>query len=254
MAISSNSVIHYTNKLENLKGILESQGFRLKYCLEKISINNETIFESGVPMISFCDIPLSEVKNHIDLYGSYAIGLYKTWAKKSRLNPVLYLEDNSVISNSILSLYDYISDINEMKDYNDKDSNILVEYLSVLRFYKNYEGKLKHGKIDSENYRFYDEREWRYVPDLEKTSNSDFPFIIWGDEYASKKQEYNENISNHFLNFDFKDISYIIVDDESDIPEILSVLNTVYEDICTSKELKVLSTRIITKNQIYNDF
>lgn len=249
MSISSNSVIHYTNKLENLKGIIKSQGFRLKYCLEELQVDRKIEFFSAIPMVSFCDIPLSEVKNHIDSYGSYGIGLYKTWAKTMHLNPVLYLESNSLLTKTLLSQFERISALRQTEK---EDQQLNLATINTLLYCKNYEGRLKHGKIDDENYRFYDEREWRYVENSETLK--DAPFVIWGSQYIEKKDEFNDKLKDIYLKFSFSDISYLIVDDESDIHEILNVLNEVYEDVCTSKELKILSTRIITKNQIYNDF
>ncbi|WP_412464429.1 abortive infection system antitoxin AbiGi family protein [Flavobacterium mekongense] len=251
MSISSNSVIHYTNKLENLKGILMNEGFRLKYCLETLNINYKVELSTAVPMVSFCDIPLSEVKNHIDSYGSYAIGLYKNWAKQNGLNPVLYLEKNSYISTSIARLIDRLL---ELKSDPKTDKILKVEILKLLLYCKNYEGYLKHGKIDDENYRFYNEREWRYVPKDEILIEKKAKPLIWGDTFLKEKDKNNETLKDIYCSFSPQDISYIIVDDENDIPEILTTLNEVYEDKCTTKELKVLSTRIITKNQIYNDF
>lgn len=81
MSISSNSVIHFTNKFDNLKGIILNSGLRVKYCLESLLLDNYNL-EMASPMVCFCDIPLSEVKNHINSYGSYGIGLYKIWAKE----------------------------------------------------------------------------------------------------------------------------------------------------------------------------
>lgn len=254
MSISSNSVIHYTNSLEKLKGIIKSHGFKLKYCLEDVHINDKKEFSTAIPMVSFCDIPLSDVKNHINSYGSFGIGLYKSWAKTSGLNPVLYLENNSSISKSILNQYHYIKKNRQnLSDEQKKSDTISFEYFKILMFCKNYEGTLKHGEIDTTNYRFYDEREWRYIPEIDEF-NMETPFLMWGKKYLEKKEEFNKKLSQTILKFQFSDISYIIVDNESEIPEILSVLNEVFEDICTSKELKILGTRIITKNQIYHDF
>lgn len=252
MSLSSNSVIHYTNKLENLKGILNTEGFRLKYCLESLNINFERELTSAVPMVSFCDIPLSEVKNHIDSYGAYGIGLYKNWAKQNRLNPVLYLDNNSNISESISTLISRLLELRKTEE--GVDRIFLKEILKLLFYCKNYEGYLKHGKIDTEYYRFYNEREWRYVPTESILLEKGAIPLIWGDTFLKDKETHNENVKDILLSFGPKDISYIIVDEEEDIPEILTTLNQVYEDKCTTKELKILGTRIITKNQIYNDF
>lgn len=254
MAISSNSVIHYTRNIESLKGIIMSEGFRLKYCVEEIHIKDVREITSAVPMVSFCDIPLSSVSEHIDSYGSYGIGLYKNWAKRSGLNPVLYLENNSNLGESFLKLVNLSSKkLSESKELDDDTEDILVEILKTTMYLKNYDGQLKHGKIDDDNYRFYNEREWRFVPNSRDLLN-DAPFIVWGNQYLDNKDSYNEKLKDNYLKFSFNDISYIIVDDESEIPEILSILNDIYEDVCTSRELKILGTRIITKNQIYNDF
>lgn len=252
MSLSSNSVIHYTNKLENLKGIFKSEGFRLKYCLEKLNINFGKEISSAIPMVSFCDIPLSEVKNHTDSYGSYGIGLYKNWAKQNGLNPILYLENNSYISETISNL---ISRLLKLRETTEGLDNILMkETLKLLFYCKNYEGYLKHGIIDDDNYRFYNEREWRFIPNEETLVEKGIIPLIWGERFLKEKEKYNDEVKDLYLSFNVKDISYIIVDDENDIPEILTTLNEVYEDKCTSKDLKILGTKIITKNQIYHDF
>lgn len=251
MAISSSSVIHYTNKLENLKGILKSKGFRLKYCLETLDVNLNKEIKFAVPMISFCDIPLSEVKNHIKSYGSYGIGLRKDWAKKNGLNPVLYLEKESHISKIIGSL---IARIQELRQDVTRDRIIQKGILRLFFFCKNYDGYLKYGEIDDEKYCFYNEREWRYVPSEEYLVSNGIEPLIIGNEFLNDKVRYNEKIKDTYCFFEPQDISYIIVDNENDIPDVLSMLNEIYEDKCSSKELKILGTRIITKSQIFNDF
>jgi len=248
MAISSNSVIHYTNKIESLKGIIQNKGFKVKYCSENVLLNDFTT-PIATPMVCFCDIPLSEVKNHIDSYGSYGIGLFKTWAKKSGLNPVLYIENRSETAIQMKNAFEkLIKDFKDEKD--DKDFSRM--FVRIMQFCKNYEGPLKIGKIDTEHYRFYDEREWRYIPSIETLNGA--PLVIPNNEYIKDKDDNNQKLEHIKLEFTVDEISYIIVDSEDEIPEILTVLNQTFEDDCTAKQLKVLGTKIVTKNQIYNDF
>jgi hypothetical protein len=210
-----------------------------------------------MPIVSFCDIPLSEVKNHIASYGSYGIGLSKTWAKKSELNPVLYLEKESRLSEEFKTqvnlIFDYLKEIGEEDQGFEISIQAHINFITrLLTYCKNYEGPLKRGKFNSESYRFYDEKEWRYVAKKEEIGNA--PWIIYASEYNKNKLKYNKQIENCYLKFSHKDISYIIIDNENEIPEILNLLHEVYEDKCTTKELKILTTKILTKNQIYNDF
>lgn len=249
MAISTNSVIHYTEKFDNLKGIISTQGFRLKYCLEILNRPPNKNLALAIPMLSFCDIPLSEVKNHIESYGSYGIGLTKDWAKNTGLNPVLYLEKHSNITKHISDQFTRIADLQKTSN---KDVTLQNEFINFISYCKNYEGKLIHGKINDENYRFYDEREWRFV--ATKNHLKGASRIIAGKDYIKAKTDYNNKIKDCIIKFSFNDISYIIVENENEIPEILTVLNDIYEDSCTSKDLKILSTKIITKKQICNDF
>jgi len=99
MSLSSNSIIHLTKSKKQLEEILNI-GLRPHYCTETLSIDGD-IYELCVPMVSFCDIPLSKIKDHIGKYGEYGIGLTKEWAIKNKLNPVVYIEAGSNFSESI---------------------------------------------------------------------------------------------------------------------------------------------------------
>lgn len=99
MAISTNSIIHYTNSLDAIKGILK-EGFRIKYCSEKIELGNGSS-NAAHPMISFCDIPLSDSIQHFDAYGRYGIGLSKKWAIENGVNPVLYIDKKSLVAKCV---------------------------------------------------------------------------------------------------------------------------------------------------------
>ncbi|HEX7458151.1 MAG TPA: abortive infection system antitoxin AbiGi family protein, partial [Ginsengibacter sp.] len=98
MNISSNSLFHFTDRIEVLVDILNDK-FRGSYCREVLHYKEEAI-PIYIPKISFCDIPLKTLSNY-SIYGKFGIGLRKEWGIKNRLNPVLYLEKNSLLAESL---------------------------------------------------------------------------------------------------------------------------------------------------------
>ncbi len=102
-------------------------------------------------MVCFCDIPLSHAKVHMKRYGKYGIGLSKDWGIKNKISPVLYAHNKSEIFIYIAKLFSQV---------NNNEDNI-IHLQGIFSMVKPYKGKLqKNGK----EIRFYDEREWRFVP------------------------------------------------------------------------------------------
>ncbi|MCK9372429.1 MAG: abortive infection system antitoxin AbiGi family protein [Sulfuricurvum sp.] len=240
MGLSSSSIIHFTASKDSLKGILKNN-FKIKYCTETIEIaGKERAY--AAPMVSFCDIPLSEVKKHIDSYGSYGIGLTKEWAIRQKLNPVIYIEGNSYFSENIL----------ELLRSTEKNKEASANALTVYSYIKNYENTLQRkGKDPVPNYRFSDEREWRYVP--QNTDKNEFTLSKEVYEDEETKDAYDFMISDIFLTFEPNDIKYIIIKDDSEIREFFSFLRDV-KGKYSSHDVDRLTTRILTTEQIKEDF
>ncbi len=245
MAISTNSIIHYTNSIEVLKKILE-EGFMIKYCAEILYLG-EGSSEAAHPMISFCDIPLSDSSQHFSAYGKYGIGLSKDWAILNGVNPVLYIDKNSLFAKSLLEL---------ITERRKNDSNLTQkqknEILQIKAYAKNYSGILKRLDVNSKDYKFYDEREWRLIPEKEKMN--DVSFSIGLTEYKKNKDKHNEKIKDCRFIFNVKDISYIIVEYTTQIPEMVNFLRNTYSDKCTASELDVLFSKICSTEQIIADY
>lgn len=239
MALSTNSVFHFTKSIDAIKSILTSD-FHIKYCLETVEAKNMTI-EYAVPMASFCDIPLSQVTSHIDKYGGYGLGLLKRWATRKGLNPVLYLEKHATILNDVLI----------REKFGDTYNQIVQEF---LRYTKNYEGKLyRGGELVQKVYRFHDEREWRYCPSALELINK--PIIIHNTyNYRQNKVQINQRLQHLRLKFTLKDLSYIIVQDEKDILDIINHLENYLGREKDRNYIKILTSRIISSRQIKSDF
>lgn len=247
MSLSSNSIIHFTNNKEALKGIL-SDNFKLSYCAESISLNDATI-KFAAPMVSFCDIPLSQVKNHITKYGAYGIGLTKKWAEKQKLNPVFYIEKHSSLAQRYLNIYiEYIINPNKSIYAMDEKEKSIVD---ILRYMKNYQDDLTRGGNIYKDYRFSDEREWRYVLDY----NNHIPFIYALDEHYNKENANKDiDIDKYRLKFEPNDIKYVIIQNENEIPEFLDLFKTTKGKNYSYHDVERLMTRIITTEQIVEDF
>jgi hypothetical protein len=226
MGLSSNSIIHFTSKCRDLL----------------------------VPILSFCDTPFYQIKDHIKSYGNYGIGLSKKWAEENGLNPVLYLEKNSTLSENVLNeLYFKIKGESENIDQlSVKDK----QAFDVLRYIKNYQGDLNRtGKKTLKNYRFSDEREWRYVMDTNSEHNffGMIPPKITEVKISKVKNSLNKKITNQKLKFKPEDISYITIKNENQRDGLIQLLEKV-NGKHAHDAVKRLTSRIISTEQLITDF
>jgi hypothetical protein len=100
MALYPNILFHFTTK-KSLETILNST-FKVSYARERILGGNLTK-EFAVPMVSFSDLRLSELKDNIGTYGKFGIGLTKDWAINNGLNPVMYASQNSLFTENFMT-------------------------------------------------------------------------------------------------------------------------------------------------------
>lgn len=239
MPLSSNCVIHLTDTIDGLLGILKTN-FHVRYCKEEFECGALSA-EARVPMVSFCDIPLSEIKDHIEKYGNYGLGLSKEWAKRKGLNPVLYFEQTSLVAKGVSTLYDELtSDKSKIKN-----SKVSGAVLDILRYTKNYEGELTRKGV-TKRYRFSDEREWRYVPPIDSCSH---PAL---QSESNQKDALDDNNTQITLDFEPNDIKYIIIRDDSEIENVIDCLRRVKGNF-SHRDVERLTTRILTSEQIRLD-
>lgn len=211
-------------------------------------------------MVSFGDLRISELKEHIGSYGDFGIGLMKSWAIDKKLNPVMYVSQNSNIIDGVINgqelLYKKVTDKGDPRS----DFNIYNETLDILRYIKNYsirELKRRCGKT-IQDYVFANEREWRYVPPMNSCLR---PIIPIKEDFASKKEQLNykeelrnsvEKLTRIKLCFKPGDIKYLIVKENSDIDELITIIKEA--ERYPSDETNRLSRLILTIEQIRNDF
>lgn len=246
-------ILFHFGKREALWSILQST-FRVSYAREKF-IGEKKSREIGVPMVSFCDLRLSEISTHMCKYGNYGIGLTKEWANKNGLNPVLYISKHSPFTDGLISGLDKVHNHIRNNSMHGVPASINTDYLNiynVYRYVKNYEAPLhKKGYKKIEKYRYADEREWRYVPALDNASLP--PFVpVNRIKTTKQKRELNESISHVTLSFEPEDIRYLIVERDNEISDLIHHLESV-KGRFPPEILNRLKSRILTLEQIESD-
>jgi hypothetical protein len=270
-AISSNTLFHFTPKKEFLISILEND-FRPRYCFETLScvevhspLGLGRIHDFAIPMVCFCDIPLSLTGKHLNTYGNYGIGLTKEWGMKNGLNPVLYVHFASTLKSMVNDSIEVVNNLDfdnrkhKLSEIADVPINVdlLWETFDYLKFFtKPYQGPFKRPEKTIENVRFYDEREWRFVPRKKEGDQWKKYMYEWDFNDEIRKQEQNDLIyqdDKAALMFTPNDIKYIIVKEESEILDVANQITQIkskYEP----HERQLLTTRIISAQQIKEDF
>jgi Putative abortive phage resistance protein AbiGi, antitoxin len=250
MPLSANSLFHFTSGSEQLRGIL-SDNFKLSYCKESVQIAHQPL-SFYVPMVSFCDIPLSEIKAHISKYGTYGIGMTRDWGLRKGLNPVLYLEQQSLLSQSFQTAMSFffrkISEDSSKLSIDSDYAQAFYALTDISGYVKNYENDLSRGATTIPSYRFSDEREWRYVPKC----NDEQHWLQPGTSKDDISPQVVSKLDTIRLDFEPNDIKYIIIRDDSEIGDFVNHLRFAKRKYA-HEDVERLTTRILTAKQIYED-
>jgi len=255
MTLSSTSLFHFTSNISTLKSILENDFLSL-FCAESFvnivadDLEDDPKYDKGIPMVCFCDIPLSKVNKHNKLYGNYAIGLTKEWAIRNKINPVIYTYKKSGLSSILFEL------INKL--LKEKQNDAVESFNSLIQYIKPYSGRFTRNGKNYENLKFYDEREWRYIPKLLENKSD---WIKGSDKksLADTIKELNKmilegNIEKTKLEFSASDIKYIIVKTDSDIHEIVNFFKNLKCKKYSINEIEILMTKITCLEDVIHDY
>ena len=126
----SDTLFHFTRNVETLKSILK-YGFWPRYSLEDFNWYSSSIGLISYPMVCFCDIPLARISDHIGFYGDFGIGVSRTWADTNRLNPLVYLANDTPVSLALSRLLN-----NNLTADNGYYQNSANDINSIISFVK----------------------------------------------------------------------------------------------------------------------
>ena len=238
MPLSTNTLFHFTGSINVLFKILE-KGFWPMYSKET-GWGKEGEIRFAIPMVSFCNIPLSQIGEHIKYYGNYGIGISMSWVvMKKEIQPVTYTT-NTTISEINAKLEDGLTEVDE----------------AIWIRIKRYKGWNWKSKIDKKNlnsrYSYYDEREWRYIP--EKLTKEQLLIPVNKEDDV---KYLNSNTKGYCLTPPLRYINYIIIRYDTERAKVLEYLkepSMLFGKKYSEEELSVLKSKIISCTQIKRDF
>lgn len=237
MQLRSNSLFHFTPKMEFLLDTIKNKGFWPRYCKEYGWGNQYENF--ALPMVCFCDIPLSLIKEHADFYGKFGIGMKRNWVVSNKnITPVQYINNRSSEAMYIKRCLTKL-----------KNNEINESEIRSLCLAKKVSGKVYKEAGGESTKILYNEREWRYVPEIEKFKIISIP-----------QHDQNYNLDEHSLlfenlrvNFEIKDIEYLIIPNDHYRDKLINQINKNISKHSKSERLNLIS-RIISIEQILKDF
>lgn len=230
--LRTSSIFHFTRSLDSLIGIL-SEGLIPNYCSETLYDKDGINITLGIPMVSFCDIPLSRTYEHTERYGTYAIGLGTEYAEDNGINPLLYVSNDQLIRDAFPDIF--------------SGKYVPGSGRPISHFPSSYLGLLKrmYGEFKGKEISNYAENEWRYIVSPGrgrgriKWFHSKEEYMQWrGDveqpesepkQKSKPKPSPSPELVSRKLTFTAEYVNHIIVAHESDIPPLVDfLLSTLY--------------------------
>jgi len=271
MAYRTSSLFHYTKDLDTLKSILK-EGICPNYCKEEYPSQNQCMI-IGIPMVSFCDIPLKQTAVFRERYGNFAIGLDKEWGIRNGINPILYVA-NTNIFNSVSLVESYKRILQEENAKNGGDSQGITlnlkpgpipELVTFIRMQQmNYAslyllGFLKPYFIPRNGITQcnYEENEWRYI----LLEHEDIPWWWNEKDYMAwrgngNKPAASEKMKEAGLKFSLEDIRWILIPDDESKKELIEHImsrSTLCGSELSDNDKAVICSRIMSFEAIELD-
>lgn len=200
---------------------------------------------------------------HPKLYGEYAISFSKEWGKKRELEQIHYVQNNTSYVNTTLS-----KSINTLVKYDNLSDEVSEDYINRLCYLKPLHGEMERNVPIGDDFQnvtvwknFNDECEWRYVPSV-LTAQKFLINRIYVNVSDQKIIDILNNVisqpeyMNAGLTFDFSDIQYLIVPDNTARIALIKEIESIFKELPKYSiiDKNLLISKIILLSDIKKDW
>jgi hypothetical protein len=248
MRPKAQTLFHFTPDVQTLKDILLG-GFWPRYSVEDFrwqAVGSNSVDFAAIPMVCFCDIPLSRIEEHVEYYGRYGIGLSRAWGEQKGLNPLLYIASENTLSRALILLAEVSRD--QCTD-NAALADVYIKH--AASFMKPVSGQTTTRAGLKNEKDFYQESEWRYVP-----SHGEIPPLLLPHDFEDSARLTEANAkTKEFASLQFlpADIRYIFVRCDDEIPDLINFIQTSM-DKYSAFDTKVLMSRVTSLETLHQDW
>jgi hypothetical protein len=235
--LSSETLFTFTPKLEYLVDSLEF-GLKPRYIFERLPIPNRTWYYI-VAAKCFCDIPLGKIKSHLDWFGKYGVGIKKSFLRQKGASPVIYMhKQSSWIVNSLIEF--------------GLENFVETPTLPFLKRHFGDDYRLDGNNAYKRHHRkFYDEREWRYIPENDKLETGNgFSRIEEGIEHVKQMNLINP-FNKNIITLVPDNIEYLIIESDKEFKSLRSRLRNIYK---SDEDFELMLSKILVSRKILRDF
>lgn len=258
----SGSIFHFTKSMDNLLGIMKNE-FLPRYCLEEVNERGRLIRSEGgavaVPMVCFCDSQLSQLREHLEIYGGYGIGMTKLWGMHKGLSPVMYVHEFGLAYTVLSNIAHQLEQFEAVEMERPDHVSPMRWQMEMASYLKPYVGEMfMNGEYVSRG--FYDEREWRYVPFLMDFTEEQLDGCkprLTREEFLDKNllREQNQKIGQlRRISFVPGDITYLFVKDEDEILPLTREIEALKGEKFDYDDVRLLMTRIMSSRRLPIEF
>ena len=225
--VQADTLFTFTSSIDYLITTIRNGMISPRYCAEDLGYLKITgIKKMAFPMNCFCDINMHKLEDHLSWYGYYGLAFSKEWGMSRKIQPIQYINPDSELRKDFATAFSAAlkADSSKQSVAQRKMKNFL---LHQLMYYKPYSGIFENRNTKKRSRKcFADECEWRYIPNV---SVADFQQVYYDQTIINSgglvgMSDAMSGVPEISLKFEYSDVKYIIVKDNSDFVKLTTAI------------------------------
>ena len=238
--VQADTLFTFTSHVDYLITTIRNGMMSPRYCAEDLGyLKIKGIKKMAFPMNCFCDINMHKLDDHLSWYGYYGLAFSKEWGMSKKIQPIQYINPDSELRKDFATAFSAALKAEPTKK-TSAQSKMKSFLLHQLMYYKPYSGMFENRNTKKRCRKcFTDECEWRFIPDV---SIAGFQPVYYDQKIINAgglvdMSNAMSGVPEISLKFEYSDVKYIIVKDNSDFVKLTTAITELGMDDISEHEL-----------------
>ena len=238
--VQADTLFTFTSHVDYLITTIRNGMISPRYCAEDLGyLKIKGIKKMAFPMNCFCDINMHKLDDHLSWYGYYGLAFSKEWGMSKKIQPIQYINPDSELRKDFATAFSAALKAEPTKK-TSAQSKLKSFLLHQLMYYKPYSGMFENRNTKKRCRKcFTDECEWRFIPDV---SIAGFQPVYYDQKIINAgglvdMSNAMSGVPEISLKFEYSDVKYIIVKDNSDFVKLTTAITELGMDDISEHEL-----------------